>query len=258
MGGIIEFDQAIFACTWQPPGGSCHSLFPLLSPSAFGAGAQDCAGRLHAVPGQRPVQGGLRFSREFACFCTFSRDWQQSLLVRMDYPRSHYKPSFRMRQVYFARQFPAYRPNSLLLDNALATMGAGLPSAIATKIVRPSHAVLDIVGDGGFMMASHVCLRCSGKHADPGKESCHADSSNTYCLKDPMWPALLASKNAYCSLGACLLYERQASMHGPQAQRYALQQDSVRSKASCASVCRIREALEDFCTQRICFACRRS
>ena len=63
-----------------------------------------------------------------------------------------------MRQVYFARQFPAYRPNSLLLDNALATMGAGLPSAIATKIVRPSHAVLAIVGDGGFMMASHVRL----------------------------------------------------------------------------------------------------
>ena len=58
--------------------------------------------------------------------------------------------------MYFARQFPAYRPNSLLLDNALATMGAGLPSAIATKIVRPSHAVLAIVGDGGFMMASHV------------------------------------------------------------------------------------------------------
>ena len=59
-------------------------------------------------------------------------------------------------QVWFARQFPAYRPNSLLLDNALATMGAGVPSAIATKIIRPSHAVLAIVGDGGYMMASHV------------------------------------------------------------------------------------------------------
>ncbi|KAK9840915.1 hypothetical protein WJX81_000140 [Elliptochloris bilobata] len=58
-------------------------------------------------------------------------------------------------KVYFARQFPAYTPNSLLLDNALATMGAGLPSAIAAKIVRPSHAVLAIVGDGGYMMASH-------------------------------------------------------------------------------------------------------
>ena len=27
-------------------------------------------------------------------------------------------------------------PNTLLLDNALATMGAGLPSAIAAKIVH--------------------------------------------------------------------------------------------------------------------------
>lgn len=58
--------------------------------------------------------------------------------------------------MWFARQFPAYTPNSLLLDNALATMGAGLPSAIAAKIVRPSHLVLAVVGDGGYMMASHV------------------------------------------------------------------------------------------------------
>ena len=28
-------------------------------------------------------------------------------------------------QVWFARQYKAYQPNTLLLDNALATMGAG-------------------------------------------------------------------------------------------------------------------------------------
>ena len=36
-----------------------------------------------------------------------------------------------------ARQYPAYYPNTLLLDNALATMGAGVPSAMAAKIVHP-------------------------------------------------------------------------------------------------------------------------
>jgi thiamine pyrophosphate-dependent acetolactate synthase large subunit-like protein len=46
------------------------------------------------------------------------------------------------------------RPNTLLLDNALATMGAGLPSAIAAKLVFPSRAVVAIAGDGGFMMNS--------------------------------------------------------------------------------------------------------
>ena len=29
-------------------------------------------------------------------------------------------------QVWFARQYKAYQPNTLLLDNALATMGAGM------------------------------------------------------------------------------------------------------------------------------------
>ena len=44
--------------------------------------------------------------------------------------------------------------NTLLLDNALATMGAGLPSAIAAKLVHPPAQVIAVCGDGGFMMNS--------------------------------------------------------------------------------------------------------
>jgi acetolactate synthase-1/2/3 large subunit len=40
------------------------------------------------------------------------------------------------------------------LDNALATMGAGLPSAMAAKLVHPEHKVIAVCGDGGFMMNS--------------------------------------------------------------------------------------------------------
>ena len=43
----------------------------------------------------------------------------------------------RLYKVWMARQYPAYFPNTLLLDNALATMGAGVPSAMAAKIVHP-------------------------------------------------------------------------------------------------------------------------
>lgn len=57
-------------------------------------------------------------------------------------------------KIWFARNYPAYLPNTLLLDNALATMGAGLPSAMAAKIVHPDKAVLTVCGDGGFMMNS--------------------------------------------------------------------------------------------------------
>jgi acetolactate synthase-1/2/3 large subunit len=42
----------------------------------------------------------------------------------------------------------------VLLDNALATMGAGLPSAMAARLVYPDRRVMAISGDGGFMMNS--------------------------------------------------------------------------------------------------------
>ncbi|EIE19978.1 thiamine pyrophosphate protein domain protein TPP-binding protein [Coccomyxa subellipsoidea C-169] len=61
-------------------------------------------------------------------------------------------------KVWFARQYPAYKPNTLLLDNALATMGAGLPSAIGAKMVRQDHTVIAVVGDGGFMMNSQELI----------------------------------------------------------------------------------------------------
>ncbi|MCY1417370.1 Acetolactate synthase [compost metagenome] len=42
----------------------------------------------------------------------------------------------------------------MLLDNALATMGAGLPSAMASHLVYPDRPVISVCGDGGFMMNS--------------------------------------------------------------------------------------------------------
>ena len=57
-------------------------------------------------------------------------------------------------KIWFARNYKARSPNTVLLDNALATMGAGLPSAIAAKLVHPDRSVTAICGDGGFMMNS--------------------------------------------------------------------------------------------------------
>jgi len=59
-----------------------------------------------------------------------------------------------MYKIWFARNYPAIYRNSILLDNALASMGAGLPSAIAAKLVYPEKMILSICGDGGFMMNS--------------------------------------------------------------------------------------------------------
>lgn len=59
-----------------------------------------------------------------------------------------------MYKIWFARNYRAHQPNTVLLDNALATMGAGLPSAMAAKLVHPERSVVAICGDGGFMMNS--------------------------------------------------------------------------------------------------------
>ena len=57
-------------------------------------------------------------------------------------------------KIWFARGYTAYRPNTVLLDNALATMGAGLPSAMMSAMIYPERKVMAVCGDGGFMMNS--------------------------------------------------------------------------------------------------------
>ena len=57
-------------------------------------------------------------------------------------------------KLWFARNYECHAPNTMLLDNALATMGAGLPSAMAAKQLYPERKVVSVNGDGGFMMNS--------------------------------------------------------------------------------------------------------
>ena len=57
-------------------------------------------------------------------------------------------------KLWFARNYRARLPNTVLLDNALATMGAGLPSAMAARLACPDQPVVAVCGDGGFMMNS--------------------------------------------------------------------------------------------------------
>jgi len=59
-----------------------------------------------------------------------------------------------MYKIWFARNYRTRVANTLLLDNALATMGAGLPSAMAAAMLYPQRRVMAVCGDGGFMMNS--------------------------------------------------------------------------------------------------------
>jgi acetolactate synthase-1/2/3 large subunit len=59
-----------------------------------------------------------------------------------------------MYKIWFARNYRTHVANTMLLDNALATMGAGLPSAMMAAMLYPDRRVLAVCGDGGFMMNS--------------------------------------------------------------------------------------------------------
>ena len=57
-------------------------------------------------------------------------------------------------KMWFSRHYKTYNIGTFLLDNTLATMGAGMPSAMAAALVNPDKKILAVVGDGGFMMNS--------------------------------------------------------------------------------------------------------
>lgn len=56
--------------------------------------------------------------------------------------------------IWLAKYYPAFGPNTLLLQNGLIPMGVAIPSAIAAKMVHPERKVCATVGDGGFLMSS--------------------------------------------------------------------------------------------------------
>jgi acetolactate synthase-1/2/3 large subunit len=59
-----------------------------------------------------------------------------------------------MYKIWFARNYRTHVANTTLLDNALATMGAGLPSAMTAALLYPERRVMAVCGDGGFLMNS--------------------------------------------------------------------------------------------------------
>src|SRR5579871_2836641 len=59
-----------------------------------------------------------------------------------------------MYKIWFARNYRTRIANTILLDNALASMGAGLASAMMAAMLYPDRRVMAVCGDGGFMMNS--------------------------------------------------------------------------------------------------------
>lgn len=57
-------------------------------------------------------------------------------------------------KMWIARMYQAEAPNTCIISNGFASMGIGVPGAIAAKMLYPERTVMTITGDAGFMMNS--------------------------------------------------------------------------------------------------------
>jgi acetolactate synthase-1/2/3 large subunit len=55
-------------------------------------------------------------------------------------------------QMWAAQYFHFNKPRTWITSGGLGTMGFGLPSALGAKVAFPDHLVIDIDGDGSFLM----------------------------------------------------------------------------------------------------------
>ncbi len=63
-------------------------------------------------------------------------------------------------QMWAALYFMAYKPRTFIGSGGLGTMGFGFPASIGAKVACPDTPVVDIAGDGSFIMTSQD-LACS-------------------------------------------------------------------------------------------------
>jgi acetolactate synthase-1/2/3 large subunit len=57
-------------------------------------------------------------------------------------------------KMWMARMYQAEKPNTCIISNGFASMGIGVPGAIAAKMVNPDATALTVTGDAGFLMNS--------------------------------------------------------------------------------------------------------
>ena len=55
-------------------------------------------------------------------------------------------------KMWIGRFYDCDQPNTCIISNGFASMGIGVPGAVAAKLVKPDKRVLAVVGDGGFMI----------------------------------------------------------------------------------------------------------
>lgn len=61
-------------------------------------------------------------------------------------------------QMWASLYFKTYKPRTFITSGGLGTMGFGFPAALGAKVAKPNVPVLDIAGDGSFIMTSNMLI----------------------------------------------------------------------------------------------------
>jgi len=69
-------------------------------------------------------------------------------------------------QMWTAAYWKTYAPRTFITSGGLGTMGFGFPAAIGAKVAKPEAVVVDIAGDGSFLMTEN-CLATSISESIP-------------------------------------------------------------------------------------------
>jgi acetolactate synthase-1/2/3 large subunit len=70
-------------------------------------------------------------------------------------------------QMFTAQYFPFNKPRHWVTSGGLGTMGFGLPAAMGAKVAHPDKLVIDVDGDGSFLMNVQELACCHAEKIGP-------------------------------------------------------------------------------------------
>ena len=127
---------------YLPIVGDAGHILGELSELVPSAKHEDWIGQLREVAAQHPSKSKMSGVSIPGILKTLKTVCREALIVT-DVGR---------HQIFTAHYFPVEEERSFVTSGGLGTMGFGVPAAIGAKVGNPERNVVDIAGDGSFMM----------------------------------------------------------------------------------------------------------
>lgn len=148
-------------------------------------------------------------------------------------------------QIFAAHYFPIESPRSFITSGGLGTMGFGVPAAIGAKVAQPGRTVVDIAGDGSFMMTCNQ-IATAVQYSIP---ICVL-IMNDYCLGmiHQLQDVFYDKRYEACKLGKNVNYAKLAESMGAVGIRVTEAKQikgAIEKGLSCGQPCAIDFVLED-------------